>query len=56
MEETDLLGDLKDVLSVAGGEKEFKVGIDGESIALLVGGIFVAMLFAIILGNLIIKK
>jgi hypothetical protein len=56
MEDTNLLDDIKDVLSVAGGEKEFKVGIDGESIALLVGGIFVAMLGAIILGNLIMKK
>lgn len=55
MEETNILNDLKNVLDVAGGEKEFKVGIDGESIALLVGGIFVAMLLALIIGRSIIK-
>ena len=55
MEDTDLLNDLKNIIGVAGGEKEFKVGIDGESIALLVGGIFVATLSAIVLANLINK-
>lgn len=53
METTNItLEDFKNVLDVAGGEKEFKVGIEGESLIYLVGGIFVAMLLA----NLIAKK
>jgi hypothetical protein len=55
MEDTNVIEDFKNILDVAGGEKEFKVGIDGESIALLVGGIFVAMLGATILANMITK-
>jgi hypothetical protein len=55
MEDQITLQDITNVLDVAGGEKEFKVGIEGESILLLVGGIFVAMLLAIILGNFITK-
>lgn len=53
METTNItLEDIKNIFSVAGGEKEFKVGIDGESLLYLVGGIFVAMLLA----NIIAKK
>jgi hypothetical protein len=50
------MGELKDILSVAGGNKELKISLTPDALLMLVGGIFIAVCMAVFTANLIAKK
>jgi hypothetical protein len=47
---------IQDILAVAGGNKEFVVSLNKQDAYTLGITIFVAMLIAIVLGGIIVKK
>ncbi len=51
MNEQNGLSTVNDILSVASGNKEFKVGIDTTSLLMFGLAVFIAMFLAVLLGN-----